>query len=257
MSIDTRIALPRSLHDYIDCREDVIRLLTHAHETLDTAASAMRRFYPYGLSMQDKPHNSLAESIKEVDRKMWRQAFDKTGLHTFMDADARRQFEDALERRPVPFTLENVRTELLSFRQNADEMYARGVYNVFRQLPAGYRTNTREPFELGRKAIMTLFSPRWSSGIELSRYRLDLVNDIDRVFKTLDNAPYVPRSLESAINAAMAEQPYIFEDDYYRIKGYKNGNAHIEFKRSDLLERVNQIIGEYCNGNALANGKAA
>ena len=46
------------------------------------------------------------------------------------------------------------------------------------------------------------------------------------------------RALECSINAAFKEigptGPYVYEDAYYQIKGFKNGNMHIFFKRADL-----------------------
>ena len=29
------------------------------------------------------------------------------------------------------------------------------------------------------------------------------------------------------------------------MRGFRNGNAHVWFKRDDLVDRVNQLIGEY------------
>lgn len=254
MGIDTHIALPRSLHDYIECRADVVRLLSEADSMLRTADAAMKRFYPYGLGRASTCYEDLPRQIAEVDRKLWRQAYDKTGLHALMDAEARRKFDDALERNPLPFTLDNIKAEFFAFRQTSDAMFARGVYNVFLRLArSGYRTNDREPFEIGAKCILTyMISPRFAGGLEVAYRAADQLNDIDRVIKILDGQTYVPRSLESAINGALTERPYIFEDEYYRAKAFKNGNLHLEIKRADLLERVNQIIGEYCNGNALA-----
>ena len=77
------------------------------------------------------------------------------------------------------------------------------------------------------------------------------INDIDRVFKVLDGKSHIPRSLEMGINGALIDKK-IYEDDYYRIKGFKNGNMHIEFKRQDLLDKANLMIHKYYKGRALA-----
>ncbi len=39
-----------------------------------------------------------------------------------------------------------------------------------------------------------------------------------------------------------------FEDDYCRARAFKNGNLHLEFKRPDLLDKLNeQIADHYAN----------
>lgn len=78
------------------------------------------------------------------------------------------------------------------------------------------------------------------------------LDDIDRVFKTLDKKRFQPRQLESGLNAAFKDRQ-VFEDDYYRAKGFRNGNLHLEFKRDDLLERVNELIAEHYGENKLGS----
>lgn len=34
------------------------------------------------------------------------------------------------------------------------------------------------------------------------------------------------------------------ETEYFKFKCYKNGNLHLEFKRSDLVDTLNQIAGD-------------
>ena len=77
------------------------------------------------------------------------------------------------------------------------------------------------------------------------------LDDIDRVIKTVAGEQFHPRSLETAVNAAWAEGN-LYEDDYYRIRGFKKGSMHIQFKRADLLEKVNDLIAEHYGSNALA-----
>lgn len=131
-------------------------------------------------------------------------------------------------------------------------MFRRGIVNVFRYLSDDYKTNSNEPFRIGRKVVMTwMVGPSFKRGLQI-RYGMpsDKMNDIDRIIKTLDGKQFKPRDLEYAINTAL-EKCEVFEDDYYRVKGFKNGNMHIEFKRDDLLDGLNDQIAEHY-GNALA-----
>ena len=80
------------------------------------------------------------------------------------------------------------------------------------------------------------------------------MNDIDRVMQTLDGNKHQPRSFETAARQTMGKEVNTYEDEYYKLKAFKNGNVHIWFKRLDLLEKLNKVISEYYNGQALASG---
>ena len=94
-------------------------------------------------------------------------------------------------------------------------------------------------------------------GLRVSHgYASDKLNDLDRVFITLDGKPFRPRSLESAMAVAF-EQMEVFENEFYRAKAFRNGNLHLEFKRLDLLEKVNEQIAEFYADGALPDARAA
>lgn len=254
--LDKSMTLPKSLHDYAEARADVVGLLTHARKAIDDADALMRTIYTYGLPFDHMPHKSLAEAINAVDSILWRRAFDATGLRRLMDEEATKQFHASLDKAAPPFTIDNVRAEVIAMSNDADKMFSRGVYNVFRQLPEGYRTNDREPFKIGVKAILSYFFEHMyfrSDKLRVNYHKAALVNDLDRVFVTLDGGNHEPRALENAINHAMQDLPHVFENQYFHIKGFRNQNAHVKFLRPDLLDRVNVLIGEYCGGNALVD----
>ena len=43
------------------------------------------------------------------------------------------------------------------------------------------------------------------------------------------------------------------EDDYFKVRGFKNGNAHVWFKRDDLVEQVNKLLAEWY-GETIGDG---
>lgn len=266
--LDQAISIPKSLHQYAADRDRIIEIWSSGMRELHRADEMLRSYAFCGLDSNLLPREggvglgsgqiNTKAITRDVDRTLWRTAFDKTGLRNIMDQQAMDQFERQVRDDPPAFTMDNIEATFLEFFQQADEIFARGIYNVFRRLDHKYRTNEKEPFVIGDKAILGYrFQHRFGGGIEIRHSCDQLFGDIDRVFKTLDGKPFIPRSLESAINAEMKEPPYVYEDDYYQVKGFKNGNAHFKFKRADLLEKVNKIIAAYCGGNALAGRKVA
>ena len=92
--------------------------------------------------------------------------------------------------------------------------------------------------------------PSWDGkSLKLSYYRQDKLSDIHRTFCVLDNEEFQQRqAICEAEKAFRAGDTY--ENKYFIMKGHKNGNAHIKFKRIDLLDKANQLIAEYY-GNSL------
>lgn len=251
MSINTDIAIPKTLLDYIEARDRVIVLFRDAVRSIEAAQAECKKVGTYLYPANGNIEANEERFTQELDRALWRQAFNHTGFFQLMDKEAHADFDRGLRDKTPAFTEANVRETFLSLAQESDLMFRRGLVNVFLRLSREYRTNEREPFKVGRKIIMSyLFSPSFRGGLCVRYGTEATVNDIDRVFKVLDGKKHNPRELEVAINAAMAEKN-VYEDEYFKVRGFKNGNGHIEFKRADLLEKANLLIHEHYKGRAL------
>ncbi len=252
----TSLMIPKTLNDYVTARGKALGLFEHAVKALGDAEQVLKGCGLYGMPYDAKPRASLTEVTREVDRRLWRRAFDLTGLLQYMDAEARNSFEKDLEKAPPAFELENIRTTLLDVYQKGDEMFVRGLVNVFRRLSKNYRSN--DPFKVAPKVVMEyMVGLRFSGGLELRGYSgaaSERINDIDRVFKVLDGKQHQPRALETAMNAAFKDGD-VFEDDYFKARAFKNGNLHLWFKRADLLEKANKLIAGYYNGSAVPDAR--
>lgn len=258
MSIFTNVALPTTLNDLLQARDEALRLIADARRITQMATDVLaqhgRYLMPRGAVMPEDEQSVR----RELDRSMWRRAFDLSGFKQLMDAQAVAEFEKSLSPAPPEFTDATMRATFIDLRLNASAMFRRGVYNVFRYLSDDYRTNAAEPFRIGRKVVMSgMIDPSFRRGLCI-RYghSADKLNDLDRVFQTLDGKQFQPRTLEADMNAAF-EQGQVFESDYYRAKAFKNGNMHLEFKRLDLLDKVNEQIAEFYAEGALPDARAA
>lgn len=246
MSIWKELSLPTTLTDLLKARDDALRLIGDARATMKLASNVLA---PHGRYLM--PHSGLLREDPEktqhtLDESMWRRAFDLTGFKQLMDAQAVAEFERSLKPRPPAFTEANIRSTFIALRGESSEMFRRGVVNVFRYLSDDYKTNSNEPFRIGRKIIMEyMVCSGFGTGLHI-RYGGpdDKLNDIDRVFQTLDEKKFQPNAFTTALNTALKESN-VYECDLYRAKGFKNGNLHMEFKRLDLLDKVNEKIAEH------------
>ena len=245
-SVFTNLSLPTTLTDLLNARSDALRLLSDARRLTSMAKDLLDQHGHYLMPHNGQLRDSSERVQAELDASMWRRAFDLTGFKQLMDAQAVAEFEKSLSPKPPEFTEANIRSTFIDLHGKSRDMFRRGVVNVFRYLSDDYKTNSNEPFRIGRKVVMTwMVGPSFKRGLQI-RYGMpsDKMNDIDRIIKTLDGKQFKPRDLEYAINTAL-EKREVFEDEYYRVKGFKNGNMHIEFKRDDLLDGLNDQIAEH------------
>lgn len=249
-SIFTDLAVPQSIEDLCETRDAALRKAEKARRLLGEAKSDLEAVGRYLWPYEGRMQIGAEDLRRKVDRGLWRHAFDRTGLLQFMDEQARKEFERELEKNPPPFEVETIRSTLISTASNADEMFVRGMVNVLGNLSHDHKT-TADRFKIGRKAILQyMIESNYSGGLQVRYNGQDRLNDIDRVFKTLDNKKHESTVLRSAVNQAFAKQE-VFEDDYYQMRGFKNGNLHIVFLRQDLLDKANMLIGTYYDGRAI------
>ena len=258
--LDKDLVIPKTIEDICETREAVRAKIEMAHKLMNEAEQQLGEISSLSWPYEARPKLSIEQTMQEVDRRLWRNAFDKTGLFQFMDRKAKAEFENSLDKEPPEFTFETVRATLVTTAAGAEAMFKRGLVEFFLLLSKHHKTNTNEPFKVSKRAVMTCMTDCWMGYLQInsSSYSraMGTFNDMDRVFKTLDGKQHHARELEMSINAAWKEGEW-YEDEYYQIKGFKNGNAHILFKRDDLLEKANKLIHEYYDGQALAEGAAA
>jgi len=252
MSPWTQLTVNQSITDYCEHRTKIVARVEAYYRSIESIDASLHQLFTSGLHTRSKPQSSLEEAIKDLDRNFWRIAFEKTGFMQLLDARSSEKFQKDLQANPPVFNLSNVQSTFLELSLQADQMFNDGIVNVFQRLSNGYKSN--DVFKVSEKIVMERMLSMWSAGPCIDHgYSSDQINDIDRVFKTLDGQKHEPRELSIAMNEKFSKYED-FEDDYFRAKAFKNGNIHLWFKRSDLLDRVNLIIAKSYAGNAL--GKA-
>jgi len=253
MSIWQDVALPKDLDDYLSERDRIREQVAQGYETLKQADADMSKSLRHGLDGRSMPWNRLDQAMADIDRKFWRLAFDLTGFRQYMDAEAHKQFEQDLKKAAPPeFTRENIIATFGDLMQSADDMWRRGVVNLFRALDGHYQTNNA--FKIGSKIIIEAGTqPRFMGGQEV-RFGMqgDRINDLDRVLRTIDGEEHESRALESAMNEQFKDYED-YRDARIKARTHKNGNIHMWFRQQHHIDRINKIIAEHF-GETLPDG---
>ncbi|EIK2760664.1 DUF4942 domain-containing protein [Salmonella enterica] len=247
----------------VSCFLDGIALIREAQKTL--AAAAGRDWFP-GMTEILEVSLSRSESEKEneatrrlicrhADRDIWTRLMQDTGMLTLMSAAQKKQWDKELYSDNCPeITLDNV---LATFRQlNASkaDTFEQGVIDVFRNLSWDYKTNN--PRYLGKRiiidSVLDNYQGKWYS---VRSYGQERINDLARPFWLLDGktvpdfrvsegaqlSEFIQRGGGSCVGELMT-------CDYFTIRVFKKGSAHITFTRPDLVDRVNDIIARHYPG---------
>lgn len=257
--LDNNIALRRTVEDYAEARDEAIASYISAHRQIERMKADLAKLgdllCPYNARFELEPE----DFTKALDQRLWQLVFDKTEIPRYMDAKARADFNRSLEHDPVPFTVENVRSTLVSAASQVDEMFARGLYELFCSRASHLTTNSREPFKLPRKIIWSYMVAsewvRWN-GLRISHAVEPKINDLDRVLRTLAGEDFTPHSLSTKINSAW-QTGDTFEDDLLKVRGFRNGNIHVWIKRQDVIDKANRVIAEYAGPALAADRRAA
>ncbi len=213
---------------------------------------AMKQDFRCGCWLTEKEETAMKVITCNLDRSIWRDLMLKSGMISLMDAAARDEWYRNLEQDDIPAISEdNILSTFKQLHHSKNEVFERGVINVFKSLSWDYKTNS--PCKFGKKIIVNglVNYSRWGYSLTRGKQR-DQLADLERMLNLLDGKP-VPESrddlsvrLDQHIDAQRTSA--VFEDDYFSIRYFQKGSGHITFKRHDLIDRMNGIIARHYPG---------
>lgn len=213
---------------------------------------AMKQDFRCGCWLMEKRETAMKAITHNIDRGIWRDLMKRSGMLSLMDAQARDQWYNSLEKEDIPTVSEaNILSTFEQLHQSKSEVFERGVINVFKGLSWDFKSNS--PCKFGKKIIVTglVKCERWGFGLNWGWQR-DRLADLERMLMILDGKPIpdsradVTRRLGDHIHDNRHSTHY--EDEMFSIKYFQKGTAHIIFKRLELVDKLNEIIARHYPG---------
>lgn len=191
-----------------------------------------------------KAETYMASARRLTDIDIWTHLISITDLDKLMDKKAKDQFRQQLMTDPPEVTEDNVFATLEQFILDSGMIFRRGIAECFSNLDRRFRSH--DGWEIGSRIVLTYAFDSYGSW-NYHRNHQDTFADIERVFRTLDGKDVSFCEMVEKLRAARGWGPQqtFIETKYFKVRAWKNGNAHIWFKRDDLLKQVNQLLGEY------------
>lgn len=137
-----------------------IEVLIHQLGDLSTLTSSigggtsqewgMRQGHRYDCWFTEKTEAAMKAITRNIDRSIWRDLMQRSGMESLMDAQARDEWYKTLEKNDIPTISEaNIISTFEQLHQSKGEVFERGVINVFKGLNWNYRSNS--PCKFGKK----------------------------------------------------------------------------------------------------------
>lgn len=247
---------------FVSQRDAILKRVEEARKLLEEAIAIGDSLNVYDIKGKIQHYRSSLFDIidnfdlvkKRIDSTCWRYLMDESGMKTFLDSKAREEWWKAIdEYEVIELTTDNIRSTFKNLYDSREEMFERGIEQLFKGLSWDYKSNL--PVKFGKK-IVTCVSYGGFKHSGLASAACDKVDDLLRCSYILDGKPENDhrRAFYFAVSTAFHNNQNWYEDDYIDVKFYKNGNAHIVLKRLDLVEKMNKIIAKR-HPNALPAGR--
>ncbi|HGU9809531.1 DUF4942 domain-containing protein [Enterobacter ludwigii] len=213
---------------------------------------AMKPGHRYDSWLTEKADKAMPAVTRNIDSSIWRDLMLKSGMMVLMDAEARDQWHKNLEEGDLPAISEaNILSTFEQLHLNKMDVFERGIINVFKGLSWDYKTNS--PCSFGKKIIINnlVTHNRWGFSLNWG-WRRDQLADLERMLFLLDgksipdNRGDISIRLMEHIRDNPAKNAY--EDEYFSIRYFQKGTAHLTFKRLELIEMMNDIIAKHYPG---------
>ncbi|HCS4234445.1 TPA: DUF4942 domain-containing protein [Enterobacter roggenkampii] len=231
---------------------DDISILTRSIGGKTALDWAIKQDFRCGCWLIEKRETAMKAITRNLDRGIWRDLMKKSGMLSIMDAQARDQWYNSLEKEDIPVVSEaNILSTFEQLHLNKIDVFERGVINVFKGLSWDYKTNS--PCSFGKKIIVNnlVAHSRWGFSLNWG-WRRDQLADLERMLFLLDGKP-IPDNRGDVTTRLMEhirDNPSkdIYEDDFFSIRYFQKGTVHITFKRIDLTEKMNDIVAKHYPG---------
>ncbi|EBQ9252234.1 DUF4942 domain-containing protein [Salmonella enterica subsp. enterica serovar Newport] len=213
---------------------------------------AMKQDFRCGCWLMEKTETAMKAITRNLDREIWRDLMKKSGMLSIMDAKARDEWYNSLEKDDIPAISEaNILSTFEQLHHNKQEVFERGIINVFRGLSWDYKTNNPRYFD--KKIIVNnlMKYDKWGYSLNWG-WRRDQLADLERMLYLLDGKTIPDNRHDISIRFMdfVRDNPHqqVFEDDVFTIRYFQKGSGHITFKRLDLVERMNDIVAKHFPG---------
>ncbi len=188
------------------------------------------------------------KKITRMRAAAWRYLVDRIELKKLASVRRAGEIDDQLHNRPETLpdiTVENISEWIRTMGEQAGAFLDEAVVEVYERLRPRLRTHkTNSAFKVGKKVILTGRVNGYRPGsFRVVYYFQDELRALDNVMHMLDGKALSAYREGDLCRAIEDTEGGVGETEFFRFKCYGNGNLHLEFRRLDLVQQLNEIGG--------------
>ena len=205
-------------------------------------------------------YNTFVSSLK---KNAWSKIFTLTSAQNLMTEKVRKEFDVICEEnKKMSFCEENIYNFIQNLVLNQENIMTQCVSEAFDLMTRYDRTNveeyetfkTNDAYRINKKVIVPYAVEHNFGYPTISYSRSSKFNDIDRALAFIEGKKF--DTIKNTINTSVREfvkknsknVPEVygtwFESHYFRIKIFKKGTIHLEFKDQFILDNFNLIAAK-------------
>jgi hypothetical protein len=247
-----------AITDMVVAYREAVDTLTKCHAMLTPIPERLNEAF-----MEDKSYRfDLKESnsrdggavfdldsvLLELKKDAWQSLVTKMDIRKLMSMKRAAELDDQLQKpKELPDITEvNILAMMEQTFNQFPAMMEEAVKEVYRMLMprSAYKTNSQ--WAVGKRVILGYKIEGSYSQRSRFQVRYDAQKELtalDNVFLMMDGKGVCKSHKGPLCDAIEASQDGLGETEYFKFKCYINRNMHLEFRRPDLVERLNQIAG--------------
>jgi len=250
MNIENDIIKRQSVNDMAAAYELAVQHITQAGALFKTAnerlALAFESRFGFECTRNGRDIWDAKTTLKSLRSHAWRAIIEKMELRHMMSTKRRDELDKSIQDGELPeITAENIFATCAGLIDNVHDYLNEAVQEVFDFLrPPHSRYKTNSEFEIGKRVIVRVcYYTGWNH--PHIDYNDQNLSNLHNVFALLDGCGPC-KTYHGPIHDAVQSMEcfgIVKETEYFRLKICKNGNMHVEFKRPDLVKKLNEIAG--------------
>jgi predicted RNA methylase len=206
-------------------------------------------------------HGEITRDVfkKELQKSAWKNIFAKMNMHKYVTKGVLSDINKFVEQQiHVPFTVRNVYKMIQLIVNTHGQRMDQVLIEAFEKIcsysadnsSAGEKWRTNSDYMVNRKFIkpyMCEWDARWPKNyVCLTSYAYDSLDDIVKALCFLTGKSFdIEPNLREVFNYTTIKSWGEWHDwSFFRVKGYKKGTMHFEFKNEDVWEKFNRRVAE-------------
>lgn len=173
------------------------------------------------------------QMFHRLKRNYWLEVYKRSNLEDIISSGERKKIIDSLEKELPEFNKDNVETTVQGWAADAYKLFSEKVDSIFRRLSGDHVTNQPHGFTkkiIYKNLVSYTWFPKTFNMYSFSDYGLDVIHDLRTSIQLLYSIPLSTKSDTKLVLSSINERNEYtsFDNDAFKVKVFKNGNAHIE-----------------------------